>query len=113
MAGDGSINGASLLSEVAHHDGLIGAGQRVVLELLGQAKVSHVVLRRDDETAGIPVDAVDDARPQLAVDAREGVAAGVEQGVDQGAVRVTGGGVYHHAHRFVDYNDILILIDHI
>ena len=113
VASDGSIDSAGLLSEVAYHDGLIGASQRVVLELLGQAQVGHVVFRRDDETAGIPVDAVDDAWPQLAVDAGEGVAAGVEQGVDQGAVRVTGGGVYHHAHRFVDHDDILILIDHI
>ena len=86
MAGDGGIHGAGLRSEAAHHDGLVGARQGVVLELLGQAQVSHIVFGRDDESAGVSVDTVDDTWPQLAVDAGEGIAAGVEQGVDQGAV---------------------------
>ena len=45
----------------------------MVLELGGQGQVGPVVLRGDDQAAGVPVDAVDDAGAQGAVDPREGI----------------------------------------
>jgi hypothetical protein len=43
----------------------------MVLELRRQRAVRRVVLGRDDEPGGVLVDAVDDAGPDLPVDARE------------------------------------------
>ena len=71
----------------------------MVLELGGELLMGEVVFRRDDEAGGVPVDAVDDARPQFPADAGEGVPAVIEQGVDQRAVRVAGGRVDHRAFR--------------
>ena len=113
VAADGGVHGALVLFQTAHRHRLIGAGQGVVLELLGQSQVGAVVFGGDDQPRGVPVDAVDDPRPQHAVDPGQGVAAVVEQGVDQGAVRVSGGGVDHQAHRLVDHDHVSVLIDHV
>ena len=90
-----------------------GIVHRIDRDTSGQGLVGKVVLRRDDEAGGVPVDAVDNARPQLPVDSGECIAAVVEQGVDQGPVRVAGGGVDHHAHRFVHHDHIAVLVHHV
>ena len=75
--------------------------------------MGEVVLRRDDEARGVPVDAVDDAGPLLPPDAGEGVPAVVEQGVDQGPVGVARGGMHHQALGLVEDDDVLVLVDHV
>ena len=85
----------------------------MILELLGQGQVGHVVLGGDDEAAGVPVNPVDDPRPELAVDAGEALAAVVEQGVDQGAVGVARGGVDHQPHGLVHHDDVPVLVHHV
>ena len=92
MAADGGVHRAAVLLQIARDQALIRAGQGVVAELGTEKGVGRVVLGGDDETAGVPVDAVDDAGALLAADAGETVAAVVEQGVDQGAVRVAAAG---------------------
>ena len=87
--------------------------EAVVLELLGQGQVGPVIFGRDEQAAGVPVNPVDDPRPKLAIDAGQALAAVKEQRVDQGAVGVAGGGVDHHAHRLIDLDHVLILIDHL
>ena len=111
MAADGGVHSAAVLFQVPHHHALVGPGQGVVLELGGELLVGIVVFRRDDEAGGVPVNAVDDTRPQFPADAGEGVPAVVEQGVDQRAVRVAGGRVDHQALGLVHHDDILILVD--
>ena len=75
MAGDGGGDGAAVLAEAPHRHGVVQAEQGVVLELGGQRQVGAVVFGGDDQAGGVPVDAVDDAGAQLAVDAGEGIAA--------------------------------------
>ena len=64
VSADGGVHGAAILPQPAHRHRLIDPGQAVVLELGGQGQVGPVVLRGDDQAAGVPVDAVDDARAQ-------------------------------------------------
>ena len=85
----------------------------MVLKLGGQGQVGPVVFGGDDETGGVPVNAVDDTRADGPVDARQGAAAVIEQGVDQGAVRVAGGGVDHQAHRLVHHDHVVVLKHHV
>ena len=68
VAADGGVYRAAVLLQAPHRHRLIGPGQGVVLELGGQGQVGAVVFGGDDEPGGVPVDAVDDAGPQLAVD---------------------------------------------
>ena len=70
-AADGGVHGAPVLPEISHRHRLVGPGQGVVLELGGQGLVGEVVLGGDDEAAGVPVDAVDDAGAQGSVDSGE------------------------------------------
>ena len=85
----------------------------MILQLGGQRQMSGVVLGGDDETGGVPVNAVDDAGPLFTVDAAQTVAAVPQQGVHQCAVRVAGGGVDDQSHRLVDHDDVLVLVHHV
>ena len=57
--------------EAAHRDRLVHPGQGVVLKLGGQSQMGAVVFGRDNKAGGVPVNAVDNARAQLPVDARQ------------------------------------------
>jgi len=112
-AADGGVHSAAVLLHIAGHQALVGAGEGVVLQLRAEGQVGGVVFGGDDEAAGIAVDAVDDAGALFAADAGETVAAVVEQGVDQGAVRVAGGRMDHQARGLVDHDDVVVLVDHV
>ena len=71
--------------------------------LLGKTDVGGVVLCHHQQAAGVLVDAVHDAGADLAADAGQAALAMPQQGVDQGAVRVAGGRVHHHALGLVDH----------
>ena len=60
-----------------------------------------VVFGGDNEAAGVPVNAVDNAGAQFAADAGEAVAAVVQQSVHQGAVGIPRCRVHHHARGLV------------
>ena len=111
MAANGRVDDAAVLPDAAHHQADVGPGQGVVLELGRQRLVGEVILRYDQQARGVLVDAVDDAGPQLAVDAGEGIAAVVEQGVDQGAGPVSRRRMDHQALGLVDDQQVAILID--
>ena len=70
-----------------------------------------VVFRHGQQSRRVLVDAVDDSRAQLAVDAGKIVPQGVEQAVDQGIVGVSGGGMHHQPLGLVDDQQIVVLID--
>ena len=109
----GASTVAAVLAQVPHHDAAVDAGEGVVLELGGELLVGEVVFRRDEEAGGVPVDAVDDAGPQLPADAGQAVPAVVEQGVHQRAVRVAGGRVDHQPLGLVHHDDVGVLVHHV
>ena len=110
---DGGVYRARVLPEAPRRHRLIGAGQAVVLELGGQSQVGAVVLGGETQAGGVLVDAVDDAGSQRSPHPGQAGAAVEEQGVDQGPVRVSRGGVDHHPHRLVHHNEVAVLIDHV
>ena len=72
-AADRGVYGAAVLPEAPHRQTLIGAGQRMIRQLSRQCQMGGIVFGSDDQAAGVPVDAVDDAGAQGAVDPREGI----------------------------------------
>ena len=85
----------------------------MILKLLREAHMGRVIFRRDDKAGGIPVDAVDDTRPQFAVDAGKALPAVVEQRIDQRTVRVSRCWVYHQPLGLIDNNDVRVLVYHL
>ena len=71
MPSNGSADRAAVLPEAPHRHRLIGPGKGVVLELSGQSQVGPVMLGGDNQAGGVPVDAVNNAGAQLAVDSRQ------------------------------------------
>ena len=59
------------------------------------------------------VQPMDDAGPRLAADADQLVAAMGDQGIDQRAVGIAGGGMHHQSGRLVDDDQVLVLVDHV
>lgn len=92
-AADGSVHRPGILPKIAGDDAAVGPGQRVILKLLRQFHMGEVVFCGDDETGGVPVNAVDDAGPQFSVDPGKTVPAVIQQGVHQCPVRVSRCGV--------------------
>ena len=85
---DGRVHRAAVRLQVAHHQTLIRPRQRVIAELGAEPQMGGVVLGGDDETAGVPVNAVNDAGTLLPADAGQRRPAVVEQGEDaRGAAR--------------------------
>lgn len=69
-----------------------------------------VVLGDDDAAGGVLVEAVNDAGAGLSADAGEVVAV-MKEGVDEGAVGVTRGGVDDEAGGLVDDEDVRVLVE--
>ena len=113
MPANRRVHSPAVLPQVPDHHRLICPCQTVVLKLCGQCLVRSIILCRNNQSAGIPVNAVNNPRPQSAPYPAQALPAVVEQGVDQGPVRVPRRGVDHHPHRLIDHDDVLVLIDHI
>ena len=73
----------------------------------------RVGLRHDQQSGRVSVDAMDDAGPHHAADARQRGAAMGDQRVDQRACVVAGGRMHHHADRLVDDDQVLVFKDDI
>ena len=110
MAADGHVDGAGIGLHPTLDQGAVLAGDAVGSQLAGQALVGQVVLGHHEQPRGVLVDAVDDARPQDAVDAGQ-IPGVVQQGVDQGPGAGPRRRVDHHAHGLVDHQHIPVLID--
>ena len=82
----------------------------MVLKLGGKGLMGGIVFGGDDETAGVPVNAVDNSWTQGPAYAAEAVPAVKEQGVYQSSVGVAGGGVNHHTGGLVDYDYVRVLV---
>src|SRR5581483_2886854 len=75
------------------------------------AAMRAVVLRHDHEPARVLVETVDYSRPLFPADAGEASAATGDQGVDQRAAPIAGRGMHDKPARFVDDNDVVILVN--
>jgi hypothetical protein len=58
--------------------------------------VRHIIFGDDETTRRVLIETVDDARAETSTDTRE-IPTVVEKGIDNGAVRITRGGVNHHS----------------
>ena len=92
-------------------DRQIAAVDAVRGELLRQAFVGDVGLGDHQQPRRVLVDAVDDAGPRDAADARQAAGAMVEQRVDQRPVAIAGGGMDDQAGGLVDDQQMLVLED--
>ena len=75
----------------------------------GKRPVRPVGLGHDHDAARVLVQPVDDSRPADAADARQAVAAMVDQGVDQRAGPIAGRRVDDQAGRLVDHDQLVVL----
>ena len=91
--------------------GLIKAFDAARREIGRQRPMGGIILGSHDQAAGILVQAMDDARATFASDAREGLSAMGDEGVDQRAIGIAGCRVHHHAGRLVDDDEILVFED--
>ena len=69
MTTDVALDDACLLADVAADDGPVDAVRRLCADLLREVEMRRVVLGRDHDARRVLVEAVDDARTDLAVDA--------------------------------------------
>ena len=106
-----ALHKALILGKAAIDDGIVGPLHAVHCHLLGKANMRCIVFCHHQQTAGVLIDAVDDAGPDLAANAGKAALAVPEQSVDQGAVRVAGSRVDDHPFGLVDHQKVRILID--
>ena len=110
MPADGGVHPAAVLFYISVHDRLITAVEGVFLNLFCEAGVRTITFGHNQQAAGVLINAVDNARPQHAVDAREAVAAMRQQRVDQRAVPVARRRMHNHPLRLVHHHKIIVLI---
>lgn len=112
MAADISEDGVFVFGGGAGGDGVVNLGGGLALGELGEQGLHGAVgLGDDDAAGGIFVEAVDDAGALDSVDAGELVSAVMEEGVDEGAVGVAGGGVDDHAVGFVEDDEVFVFVE--
>ena len=71
VAGDGGVDRARVLSQIANAYRLILPVQAVILKLLRQSEVGEIVFGGDKKAGGIPVDAVNNTGAEGSVDSGE------------------------------------------
>ncbi len=99
------------LAEAHAHRGEAVAHLRVVGELRRQRLVRGVGLGHHHQPGGVLVEPVHDARPLDAADAGQAGAAVGDQRIDQRAGFVAGGRMHDETFRFVDDDDVVVLVD--
>ncbi len=117
MAADRRIDRACLRGRRAPDereiDALEPAAPAMVRELLGERAVRLVGLGHDQQPARVLVEAVHDAGPRHAADARQALAAMGDQRVDERAVRVARARMHDEPRRLVDDDQRVVLVDHV
>ena len=78
-----------------------------------QRQMGRVMLGDDDEPGRVFVQTVDNARPRNPADAGKAVAAMGDEGVHERAGPVARRRMHHEARRFVNYDDVRILVAHV
>src|SRR5262245_17062426 len=115
MAADRGIDRAAAALRASPDDGEIGALEAAVAamggELLRQALMRGVGLGHDEEAGRVLVEAMNDARPSYPANAGQALAAMGDEGVDESARLVAGGGMDDEARGLVDDDEGVVLID--
>jgi len=115
---DGDVVFCKAALEVSVDEGDIGLFELAGGEHLAELAMRAVVFGNEDDSAGLFVEAVDDARAEFAADLRELVEV-MEESVDEGSAvalvdfsrgSVAGAGVDHHACGLVDDGQVLVLV---
>ena len=96
--------------EITAQDRLIEFFNEPHLELGVQPGVGAVILGNDETARRTEVETMDDAWTFNASDSAEFARAVVEQGVDEGSVVMTGGGVHDQFCRLVEDDEIRVLV---
>lgn len=112
MAGDGAGDAAGGGSGASAHDGEISFAGGAIGELLGEVLVGEFIFRHEDAAAGVLVQTVDDAGAEGVAALADGSAV-VEDGVDEGAVPMTDGGMNDEASGFVEAEEVGVLIQNL
>lgn len=94
-------------------EGAVSAFGRVGGELIGETMVGGVGFGDDQQAGCVFVDAVNDAGPFFATDAREVSAEVMEKGINQGAGVGARGRVDNHARGFVHDEEVVVFVDNV
>ncbi|MFT6181042.1 MAG: hypothetical protein ACJA16_000573 [Akkermansiaceae bacterium] len=92
-------------------DGEVELGGLSVGELADEMLECRVGFGGDDATRGVLVEAVDDAGAAFTTLTCELASALMEEGIDEGSVRIAGGGMNNHAGIFIDDNYIWVFVE--
>ena len=85
----------------------------MISELRTQMTMGEIVLGDDHDAAGFLVEAMYDARPPDAADARQCIAAMVDQRIDKRTGPIAVPGMDHQPGRFVDDDEVSVLVENI
>ncbi len=115
IAADGSGDGSLLALDCALHECDIGLADLTRGKKFGERGVGGVVFGDDDEAAGVLVEAMDNAGPEVAAGCRKRFES-KEQRIDEGVAvarifSFAGAGVHHHAGGLVDDGEVLVFED--
>ena len=110
MSGDGGTDGSLFLRQTADDQRPVFPVHGMVGKLSGQCAVCHIVFGHAQQTAGIPVDPMDDPRPFHAAHTGQTVTAVPQQTVDQCTGRMAGRRMDHHPLGLIDHQDIPVFI---
>ncbi|MCY1547275.1 hypothetical protein D9M68_833220 [compost metagenome] len=86
-------------------------GAAMVGELLGKVAMRRLGLGGDHHARCVAVQPVHDAGALDPTDTHQALPAMKQQRIDQRAIGRTGGRVHHHAHRLVDHDQLVVLIE--
>ena len=110
---DRLVNRSAVLARASNYDCFIAAIRSMCRNLCGKTLMSAVVFGNDKQSAGVFVDAMNNAGTMLAVNAGKAFTAVKHKRIHKRAGPVSDCRMHDHAARFIHHNDILILIDDI
>ena len=120
MASDGRVDAFGPGRRPAPHEGQIFAADFIIFaflaacgELFGEAMMCQIGFRRDDQTACVHVEPMDDARALLASDAGEAAAAMMQQRIDERIVVMACARMNWQSGGFVDDDEVVIFVEDI
>ena len=103
------IHRSGIILDRTNHNRFIAAIRRMRRNLSCQALMCGVIFRHNEQTAGILINTMHNARSMFTVNARQTVTTVVHQCIYQRAVPVAGRRMHNHAAWLVDHHNICIL----
>src|SRR5579859_4743729 len=115
VAADRRGNGAVILLRPAMDQSNVSFLYAAAGEFVRELAVGGIIFRDDEKSAGFLVEPMNDAGTELAANTGE-LPESMNEGIDQRpaisvVVRCAGAGVHHHARRFVDDREVVVLVN--